>query len=142
MGNTLLFSYRSVSNLSSNTFQASSSCLFSPSQISNISGILVERVDCAKVSHYLQTDSISTWGMCILAIIEWSSMKIPHPHNHRLISLHVLWNHYSIYIYQISGLYSIFCCGHVSLTLRHMVHSHGTLKSKVFFHSTFVVIVS
>ena len=77
----------------------------------------MERVDCAKVSHYLQTDSISTWGMCIWVIIEWSSMKIPHPHNDCLISLHVYGSYYnatvasiSIFVYQMSGLYSINDC--------------------------------
>ena len=115
---TYTTSYRSTSKIIWHGFPNISIILFlffSPSQISNISasGIPVERVDCAKVSNYLQTDSISTWGMCIWVVIEWSSMKIPHPHNDTLISLYVLWNHYSIYInfvYQISGLYSINDC--------------------------------
>ena len=55
------------------------------------------------VTTYRQTVLV-LGGMCIWVIIEWSSMKIPHPHNDRLISLHVYGSYYNATVASISIL--------------------------------------
>ena len=57
--------------LTTNTFQSSSPFLFSPSQISDISGIPVERVDFAKVSLYTYRQTVLhvVLGVCVSGLL-------------------------------------------------------------------------